>query len=123
MKKIEATIPLDKLVDVRSALKDEGTMDIQSSEVKVFGEKDNVGQEMYRGTAYDVDFKPKCKLEIYGIRDETVDAVIDIIKRVACEKLEKTPNVNGCLIAVFDMSSIVRLGVSKTVSKTLSRAT
>ena len=63
MKKIEAIIKPFKLDDVKDRLREVGVQGMTVYEVKGFG-RTGGKKEVYRGSAYVVDFVPKVKLEV-----------------------------------------------------------
>ena len=71
MKKIEAVIKPFKLDEVKEALQEVGLKGMTVTEVKGFG-RTGGRKEVYRGSAYVVDFVPKVKLEIV-VPDSVVD--------------------------------------------------
>src|SRR6202789_4618050 len=62
MKKIEAVIKPFKLDEVKDALSEVGVQGMTVTEVKGFG-RTGGKKEVYRGSAYVVDFVPKVKIE------------------------------------------------------------
>ena len=73
MKKIEAIIKPFKLDEVKDALAEVGVQGMTVTEVKGFG-RTGGKKEVYRGSAYVVDFVPKVKIEIV-VPDELVHDV------------------------------------------------
>jgi nitrogen regulatory protein P-II 1 len=67
MKKITATIKPFKLDEVKDALSEIGVQGMTVTESKGFG-RTGGKSEVYRGSAYVVDFIPKVTLEIVGYR-------------------------------------------------------
>ena len=79
MKKIEAVIQPHKLEAVREALKTAGVEGMTISEVHGHGRQKG-HTEVYRGSEYKVDVRPKIKLEIVvsnGELDRIVGAISD----------------------------------------------
>jgi nitrogen regulatory protein P-II 1 len=74
MKKIEAIIKPFKLDDVKDRLREIGVQGMTVSEVKGFG-RTGGKKEVYRGSAYVVDFVPKVRIQIFVT---PVDEVIRI---------------------------------------------
>ena len=70
MKKVEAIIKPFKLDEVKDALAEVGVQGMTVTEVKGFG-RTGGKKEVYRGSAYVVDFVPKVKIEIV-VPDELV---------------------------------------------------
>ena len=73
MKKVEAIIKPFKLDEVKDALSEVGIQGMTVTEVKGFG-RTGGKKEVYRGSAYVVDFVPKVKLEIV-VPDQMVHQV------------------------------------------------
>jgi len=63
MKKVEAIIKPFKLDEVKDALAEVGIKGMTVTEVKGFG-RTGGKREVYRGSAYVVDFVPKVKIEV-----------------------------------------------------------
>ena len=63
MKKVEAIVKPFKLDEVKDALAEVGIQGMTVSEVKGFG-RTGGKKEVYRGSAYVVDFVPKVKIEV-----------------------------------------------------------
>lgn len=102
MKNIVAIIKHFKLDDVRNALMDEGVQGMTVIEVKGFGrQKGHV--EMYRGSAYEVNFLPKLKIEI-TVPDEKVEELVNIIVESA-----KTGEIGDGKIFVYNLQDAVRI--------------
>ena len=70
MKKVEAIIKPFKLDEVKERLREIGVQGMTVTEVKGFG-RTGGKKEVYRGSAYVVDFVPKVKLEII-VKDDIV---------------------------------------------------
>jgi nitrogen regulatory protein P-II 1 len=81
MKKIEAIIKPFKLDEVKDALAEVGVQGMTVTEVKGFG-RTGGKKEVYRGSAYVVDFVPKVKIEVV-VSDEIVHDVLDAIEKSA----------------------------------------
>jgi len=81
MKKVEAIIKPFKLDEVKEALGEVGVRGMTVTEVKGFG-RTGGKREVYRGSAYVVDFVPKVKIEAV-IADEFVPAAIEAIENAA----------------------------------------
>src|SRR3954452_204805 len=102
MKKVEAIIKPFKLDEVKDALSEVGIQGMTVTEFKGFGRTDRK-KEVYRGSAYVVDFVPKVKLEIV-VPDELVHAVLDAI-----EKSAKTGRIGDGKIFVSPIEEAVRI--------------
>ena len=77
MKKIEAIVKPFKLDDVKDRLREIGVSGMTVYEVKGFG-RTGGRTEVYRGSAYVVDFVPKVKIEIV-LKDSLVAEVVEAI--------------------------------------------
>jgi nitrogen regulatory protein P-II 1 len=102
MKKIEAIIKPFKLDEVKDALSEVGVQGMTVTEVKGFG-RTGGKKEVYRGSAYVVDFVPKVKIEIV-VPDELVHDVLDAI-----EKSAKTGRIGDGKIFVSPIEEAVRI--------------
>ena len=81
MKKVEAIIKPFKLDEVKDALSEVGIQGMTVTEVKGFG-RTGGKKEVYRGSAYVVDFVPKVKVEIV-VADDQTQQVLDAIEKSA----------------------------------------
>src|ERR1044072_4183983 len=86
MKKIEAIIKPFKLDDVKDRLREIGVQGMTVYEVKGFG-RTGGKKEVYRGSAYVVDFVPKVRVEIV-VKHE--------IARDVAEALPPAPGTGRC---------------------------
>jgi nitrogen regulatory protein P-II 1 len=102
MKKIEAIIKPFKLDDVKTALKEIDIQGMTVTEVKGFG-RTGGKSEIYRGSAYVVDFVPKVKIEVV-VTDEIVHDVLDAI-----EKSAKTGRIGDGKIFIVQVDEAVRI--------------
>jgi nitrogen regulatory protein P-II 1 len=102
MKKVEAIIKPFKLDEVKDALSETGIRGMTVTEVKGFG-RTGGKKEVYRGSAYVVDFVPKVKIEIV-VPDDLVHQVVDIIERSA-----KTGRIGDGKIFVLPVDDAVRI--------------
>lgn len=77
MKMIVAVIRSHRLEEVRKAIAEQGAHGLTVSQVQGYGRQ--LGHtEAYRGAEYDVDFRPKIRLEIVvpdGITRQVIDAL------------------------------------------------
>jgi nitrogen regulatory protein P-II 1 len=81
MKKIEAIIQPHKLDDVKEALKNAGVDGLTLSEVHGHGRQKG-HTEVYRGSEYKVDVRPKVKVEIVVPSGE-LDRIVGVISESA----------------------------------------
>ncbi|HVU05008.1 MAG TPA: P-II family nitrogen regulator [Polyangiaceae bacterium] len=102
MKKVEAIIKPFKLDEVKDALSEVGIQGMTVTEVKGFG-RTGGKKEVYRGSAYVVDFVPKVKIEIV-VADSQAQQVIDAI-----EKSAKTGRIGDGKIFVSNVEEAVRI--------------
>ena len=107
MKKIEAIIKPFKLDEVKDALSEVGVQGMTVTEVKGFG-RTGGKKEVYRGSAYVVDFVPKVKVEIV-VADEQTQQVLDAI-----EKSAKTGRIGDGKIFVSSIDKAVRIRTGET---------
>jgi nitrogen regulatory protein P-II 1 len=102
MKKVEAIIKPFKLDEVKDALSEVGVQGMTVTEVKGFG-RTGGKKEVYRGSAYVVDFVPKVKLEIV-VTDDLTHSVLDAI-----EKSAKTGRIGDGKVFVSPIDEAVRI--------------
>ena len=107
MKKIEAIIKPFKLDEVKDALSEVGVQGMTVTEVKGFG-RTGGKKEVYRGSAYVVDFVPKVKLEII-VNDDAVRQVVATITEAA-----RTGRIGDGKIFVTPVDEIVRIRTGET---------
>jgi nitrogen regulatory protein P-II 1 len=107
MKKVEAIIKPFKLDEVKESLSEIGVHGMTVSEVKGFG-RTGGKKEVYRGSAYVVDFVPKVKLEII-VPEESVRQVVNIITEAA-----RTGRIGDGKIFVTPVDEIVRIRTGET---------
>ncbi len=102
MKKIEAIIKPFKLDDVKERVYAAGGKGMTVSEVKGFG-RTGGKKEVYRGSAYVVDFVPKVRIQCF-VDDELVHPVIDAII-AAC----RTGEIGDGKITVSSLEEVIRI--------------
>jgi nitrogen regulatory protein P-II 1 len=102
MKKVEAIIKPFKLDEVKDALAEVGIKGMTVTEVKGFG-RTGGKREVYRGSAYVVDFVPKVKIEVI-VQDALVAGVLEAIERAA-----KTGRIGDGKIFVSPIEEAVRI--------------
>ena len=107
MKKVEAIIKPFKLDEVKESLSEIGVHGMTVTEVKGFG-RTGGKKEVYRGSAYVVDFVPKVKLEII-VADENVHQVIATIAEAA-----KTGRIGDGKIFVTPVDEVIRIRTGET---------
>jgi nitrogen regulatory protein P-II 1 len=102
MKKIEAIIKPFKLEDVKDRLREIGVSGMTVYEVKGFG-RTGGKTEVYRGSAYVVDFVPKARVEVV-VKDSMVAEVVAAIVLAA-----KTGKIGDGKIFVTPVEEAVRI--------------
>lgn len=107
MKKVEAIIKPFKLDEVKESLSEIGIHGMTVTEVKGFG-RTGGKKEVYRGSAYVVDFVPKVKIEIV-VLDEAVRQVVQTITESA-----QTGRIGDGKIFVSNMDEVVRIRTGET---------
>jgi len=107
MKKVEAVIKPFKLDEVKESLSEIGVHGMTVTEVKGFG-RTGGKKEVYRGSAYVVDFVPKVKLEII-VPDDNVRQVVNTIAEAA-----RTGRIGDGKIFVTPVDDVVRIRTGET---------
>jgi len=102
MTKIEAIIKPSKLDEVKAALSEIGVTGMTVSEVRGFG-RTGGKQEVYRGSAYVVDFVPKLKLDII-VKDDLLRQVLETIRGAA-----NTGHIGDGKIWVTPVDEVIRI--------------
>ncbi|HMI89607.1 MAG TPA: P-II family nitrogen regulator [Polyangiaceae bacterium] len=102
MKKVEAIVKPFKLDEVKDALAEVGIQGMTVTEVKGFG-RTGGKKEVYRGSAYVVDFVPKVRIEVV-VPDGLVHQVLEAI-----EKSAKTGRIGDGKIFVVPVEEAVRI--------------
>ena len=102
MKKVEAIIRPFKLDEVKESLGDIGVQGMTVTEVKGFG-RTGGRKEVYRGSAYVVDFVPKVKIEVV-VPDEVVRQVVDVLVGAA-----RTGRIGDGKIFVLPVEEVIRI--------------
>jgi nitrogen regulatory protein P-II 1 len=102
MKRIEAIIKSFKLDEVKDRLYQAGARGMTVSEVRGFG-RTGGKREVYRGSAYTVDFVPKIRIQIV-VDDDMVQPIIDAILATA-----RTGEIGDGKIFVSPMADVIRI--------------
>jgi nitrogen regulatory protein P-II 1 len=102
MKKIEAIIQPHKLDDVKQALVTAGVEGITISEVHGHGRQKG-HTETYRGAEYNVDVRPKIKLELV-VSDAEIERIVNVIADSA-----KTGKIGDGKIFISPIENAVRI--------------
>ena len=107
MRKVEAIIKPFKLDEVKEALSEIGLHGMTVTEVKGFG-RTGGKKEVYRGSAYVVDFVPKVKLEII-VADDNLRQVVATISEAA-----RTGRIGDGKIFVTPVEDVIRIRTGET---------
>jgi len=112
MKKLEAIVNPYKLDEVKTALIEAGIIGMTMTEVKGFGRQKG-HSEIYRGSEYAVDFRPKVKIEIV-LPDDLVEQAILLICKTA-----NTGKIGDGKIFISPMEEAVRIRTQERGSTAL----
>ncbi len=107
MKKVEAIIKPFKLDEVKESLSEIGIHGMTVTEVKGFG-RTGGKKEVYRGSAYVVDFVPKVKLEII-VPEDAARQVVTAITEAA-----RTGRIGDGKIFVTPVDEVIRIRTGET---------
>ncbi len=107
MKKVEAIIKPFKLDEVKERLAEIGVHGMTVTEVKGFG-RTGGKKEVYRGSAYVVDFVPKVKIEIL-VHNDNLQQVVNIITEAA-----KTGKIGDGKIFILPVDEVIRIRTGET---------
>jgi nitrogen regulatory protein P-II 1 len=102
MKLIMATIRPHKLEEVKKALTQVGIQGMSISEIRGFG-RTGGKTEVYRGSAYQLDFVPKIRIDVV-VADNQVHGVLE-----ALEQSAKTGKIGDGKVFVLNVEEAVRL--------------
>jgi nitrogen regulatory protein P-II 1 len=102
MKKIEAIIKPFKLEEVKDRLRQVGVSGMTVYEVKGFG-RTGGKTEVYRGSAYVVDFVPKVRIEVV-VKDSMANDAVQAVAATA-----KTGKIGDGKIFVTPVEEAVRI--------------
>jgi nitrogen regulatory protein P-II 1 len=102
MKMIVAMIKPHKLDEVKQALSEIGIQGMSVSEIKGFG-RTGGRTEVFRGSAYQVDFVPKVKIEVVVV-EKQVHPVLDVLERSA-----KTGKIGDGKVFVLNVDEAMRI--------------
>lgn len=107
MKKVEAIIKPFKLDEVKEGLSEIGIHGMTVTEIKGFG-RTGGKKEVYRGSAYVVDFVPKVRVEII-VADDDVRQVVNTIMEAA-----RTGRIGDGKIFVTPVDEVIRIRTGET---------
>jgi len=102
MKRIEAIIKSFKLDEVKDRLFQVGARGMTVSEVRGFG-RTGGKREVYRGSAYTVDFVPKVRIQIIA-DEEMVHPIVDAILASA-----RTGEIGDGKIFISPVADVIRI--------------
>ena len=102
MKLIMAIIRPHKLEEVKKALTEVGVFGMSVSEIRGFG-RTGGKTEVYRGSAYQLDFVPKIRIDLVVV-DNQVQAILE-----ALEQSAKTGKIGDGKVFVLNVEEAVRL--------------
>lgn len=102
MKLIMAIIRPHKLDDVKSALSEAGILGMSVTEIRGFG-RTGGKTEVYRGSAYQVDFVPKMRIDLV-VADNQVHSILDALERSA-----KTGKIGDGKVFVLNVEEALRI--------------
>lgn len=112
MKRIEAIIRPFKLDEVKESLGEIGVQGMTVTEVKGFG-RTGGKKEVYRGSAYVVDFVPKVRVEVV-VPDALAPQVVEGIINAA-----RTGRIGDGKIFVTSIDEVVRIRTGETGEQAL----
>jgi nitrogen regulatory protein P-II 1 len=107
MKKVEAIIKPFKLDEVKEGLSEIGIHGMTVTEIKGFG-RTGGKKEVYRGSAYVVDFVPKVRIEII-VAEGDVRQVVNTIMESA-----RTGRIGDGKIFVTPVDEVIRIRTGET---------
>jgi nitrogen regulatory protein P-II 1 len=113
MKRIDAIIRPSKLDEVKESLNEVGATGMTVSEVKGFG-RTGGKKEVYRGSAYVVDFIPKVMVSIV-VPDALLISALDAIQKSA-----RTGKIGDGKIFVSDVLEAIRIRTGERGEDTVS---
>jgi nitrogen regulatory protein P-II 1 len=102
MKRIEAIIKSFKLDEVKARLCQAGVQGMTVSEVRGFG-RTGGKREVYRGSAYTIDFVPKMRIQIV-VDEEMVHPVVEAILSSA-----RTGEIGDGKIFISPVADVIRI--------------
>lgn len=102
MKLIMAIVRPHKLDDVKAALSEAGVLGMSVSEIRGFG-RTGGKTEVYRGSAYQVDFVPKMRIDLV-VADNQVHSILDALERSA-----KTGKIGDGKVFVLNVEEAMRI--------------
>jgi nitrogen regulatory protein P-II 1 len=102
MKMVVAMIRPHKLDEIKESLNEIGVQGMSVTEIKGYG-RTHGQTETYRGSAYNVEFIPKVRIEV-GVPDELVEQVL-----TALQTSGKTGKIGDGKVFVLPIESAMRI--------------
>src|SRR5215475_173559 len=102
MKLVMAIVRPHKLEDVKKALNEIGILGMSISEIRGFG-RTGGKTEIYRGSAYQVDFVPKIRVDLV-VSDSQVQSILDALERSA-----RTGKIGDGKVFVLNVEEALRI--------------
>jgi nitrogen regulatory protein P-II 1 len=112
VKKVEAIVRPFKLDELKQSVSEVGVQGMTVSEVKGFG-RTRGKKEVYRGSAYLVEFVPKVKVEVV-VTDEMVGQVVELMTNAA-----RTGKVGDGKIFVMPIEDVIRIRTGESGEEAL----
>jgi nitrogen regulatory protein P-II 1 len=107
MRRVEVLLPPAKLDEIKDALAEVGVDSMTLAEVKAIDPASH-RREVYRGSAYVVDFALKVKMELV-VRDSLIPAVLAILRRSL-----GLVDAEAARVLLSEVVEVVRLPVGDT---------
>jgi nitrogen regulatory protein P-II 1 len=102
MKMVVAMLRPHKLDEIKESLNEIGIQGMSVTEIKGYG-RTHGQTETYRGSAYNVEFVPKIRIEV-GVPDEMVEQVLTVL-----ETTGKTGKIGDGKVFVMPIESALRI--------------
>ncbi len=112
MRRVEVLLPPAKLDEIKDALAEVGVDSMTLAEVKVI-DPANHRREVYRGSAYVVDFVLKVKMELVVV-DSLIPAVLAILRRSL-----GIVEAEAARVLLSEVVEVVRLPIGDTATAVL----
>ena len=103
---VTAIVKPFKLEDVKTALREFGTLGLTVSEVQGYGRQGGKS-ETFRGSEYNVDFVPKVRIDVL-VDDAQLDAVFELLGNAA-----RTGKIGDGKIWATPVSQVMRVRTSE----------
>jgi nitrogen regulatory protein P-II 1 len=102
MKLVMAIVRPHKLEEVKKALGEIGILGMSISEIRGFG-RTGGKTEIYRGSAYQIDFVPKVRIDLV-VPDSQVQSILDALERSA-----RTGKIGDGKVFVLNVEEALRI--------------